>query len=114
MTAAPIPTHQPARVRRYTATRRLLSGPPALAGDERAACSARTDLPWVPEPSANVREQMQMRAICHTCPILAACARHAVDTGPVGFYAATWIPAVGRGRSKALAELRRIAASGAA
>lgn len=90
--------------RRYTPTTRRKPPP---VGDEQAACTGRTDLPWVPEPAANLRQQWEMRAVCDTCPILRACARHAVETGPAGFYAGTWIPSVGRGRSVALQQLRQ-------
>lgn len=105
MSAEPIPLHHPRRARR-SARQRDATTVSSHSWDDPPSCAARPDLPWVVDGTPGPRFQAEMRAVCNTCPVYRQCAEQAVAEMPAGFYAGTWIPGMGKGRSEALKKLR--------
>ena len=63
----------------------------ALAWQARAACGARTDLPWTADPDqVGPWDAETMRTVCAACPVLAECSTYATTNQvTAGWWAGT-------------------------
>src|SRR5436853_7661944 len=77
----------------------VLERPLDLDWRRRSMCRNRLDLPWTPELKPDVVSLIEMRTLCHACPVIRECAEYGL-TQPGGFYAGVWQPWAKEGASK--------------
>ncbi len=82
----------------------------AMSWQRDAVCGTKHAAAMTADAKPSDEYLSQLGQICATCPVTRDCARYALNTGPVGFWAGIWVDHKGAHRNHAIAALKRKAA----